>query len=199
MLLQHSHYKILEEKLVCSHGNGRILCTLTTPVCVRHRDIFGTSAGWHRTVTSAPWNPSVEREKKYIFGGGWRMSKNGNTASVFSAASVLNSLAYLWFCSNTVTHRREQRLAPVMGFNRKCGATSETGRGEERGAQKKLRRPLDADKPSSHPWQRSLRLQHNSINIAHPAGELKRDKSLRNVQRQIILARSEWMNTHSGL
>lgn len=89
-----------------------------TPVCVRHWGIFGISAGWHRPVTSPKQNPLVGRKK--IFRG-WRMSKNGNTASVFSAASVLNSLAYLWFCSKTVTQCRERRLALVMGFNRKCG------------------------------------------------------------------------------
>lgn len=55
--------------------------------------------------------------------------------SVFSAASVLNSLAYLRFCSETVTHSRELHLALVMGFKRKCGVTSETGLGRRAGGE----------------------------------------------------------------
>lgn len=108
-------------------GKGGISCTLT--VCVRLWGISWTRAGWHRTVTSP--NKSQCGEQKTFYG--WRLSKNGNTASVFSAASVLNSLAYLWFCSENVTQCREQRLALVMGFNRKCGVTSETRAGRRAG------------------------------------------------------------------
>lgn len=130
-----------------------------TPVCVIHSGIFGTSADWH-TQWHHPKHPNVGRGKKNrkTFWG-WRMSKNGNTARVFSAASVLNSLAYLWFSSKTVTHCREGRLALVMGFNRKCGVTSEIGgrdggagrEGGGNGAQTQLRLPLDADKPLLSP------------------------------------------------
>lgn len=112
------------------------------------------------TVTSPQTSQCGKGEKKNrkTFWG-WRMSKNGNTARVFSAASVLNSLAYLWFSSKTVTHCREGRLALVMGFNRKCGVTSERGgrdggagrEGGGNGAQTQLRLPLDADKPLLSP------------------------------------------------
>lgn len=130
-----------------------------TPVCVIHSGIFGTSADWH-TQWHHPKHPNVGRGKKNrkTFWG-WRMSKNGNTARVFSAASVLNSLAYLWFSSKTVTHCGEGRLALVIGFNRKCGVTSERGgrdggagrEGGGNGAQTQLRLPLDADKPLLSP------------------------------------------------
>lgn len=111
------------------------------------------------TVTSPQTSQCGKGEKNRKTFWGWRMSKNGNTARVFSAASVLNSLAYLWFSSKTVTHCREGRLALVMGFNRKCGVTSERGgrdggagrEGGGNGAQTQLRLPLDADKPLLSP------------------------------------------------
>lgn len=84
---------------------------------------------WLTSYSDTIKNPMWEEERFY----GWMLRKNGNTVSVFSAASVLNSLAYLRFCSETVTHSRELHLALVMGFNRKCGVTSEMGMGRRAG------------------------------------------------------------------
>lgn len=119
---------------------------------------------------------------------GWRMSKNGNTASVFSAASVLNSLAYLWFRSKTVTQCRERRLALVMGFNRKCGVTSETGRdgglagGGSGGVEHK--RSCDGRWMQINPFsalteEPKTPTQQNKYRS--PGGRAQRDKSLWNV------------------
>lgn len=57
-------------------------------------------------VTSTPKNPDEEREGKgrgreernKHSTEGWRMCKKWNTANVFSAVSVLSSLAYLCLC-----------------------------------------------------------------------------------------------------
>ena len=95
-----------------------------TPVCIRGWGIFWIECRMTSHGDITKHSQSGEEKKKR----GWRMSKNGNTESVFSAASVLNSLAYLWFCSKTVTQCREWRLDLVIGFNRKCGVTSERGR-----------------------------------------------------------------------
>lgn len=112
------------------------------------------------------------------------MSKNGNTASVFSAASVLNSLAYLRFCSKTVTQCRERRLALVMGFNRKCGVTSKTGwggglAGGSRGVEHK--RSCDGRWMQINPFsalteEPKTPTQQNKYRS--PGGRAQRDKSL---------------------
>lgn len=133
------------------------------------------------------------KEEDDAMSGCWMRT---GTASVFSAASILNSLAYLRLCWETVKACRGRRLALVMRFDRKCGVTTKTGTGRradgrlggER-AQKELGWPLDADKPPLiSDLAASSRLQYNRINMAHPSG----------VQRQIKLARSEWMSAPSG-
>ena len=129
-MLQSSHYTTLEKKKrVRSQRKKESIVCSDTPVCVRCWGIFGTGAGTtsHSDITGKKKNPPMWAREGNIFLG-WRMSKSGNTASVFSAASVRNSLAYLWCCCKTVTRSGERRLALVMGFNRKGGVTGETGR-----------------------------------------------------------------------
>lgn len=181
-MLQSSHYTTLEKTGVFTWERESIVCS-DTPVCVRRWGIFGPGA-WttsHSDITRK--NPPMWAREGNIFLG-WRMSKSGNTASVFSAASVRNSLAYLWCCCKTVTQSGERRLALVMGFNRKCGVTSETGRdgGLAGGVEHKRScgsrwmqiNPFSGltEEPKTPPQQNKYR---------SPGGRAQRDKSLRNV------------------
>lgn len=153
MLLLQSHYSLGTSVGAQQYGVFWHACLRNT---LGH---FWNKCRLTYTVTSPQTSQCGKGEKNRKTFWGWRMSKNGNTARVFSAASVLNSLAYLWFSSKTVTHCREGRLALVMGFNRKCGVTSERGgrdggagrEGGGNGAQTQLRLPLDADKPLLSP------------------------------------------------
>ena len=193
LLLKEKHAAVIslhnlgKKKRVRSQRKKESIVCSDTPVCVRCWGIFGTGAGTtsHSDITGKKKNPPMWAREGNIFLG-WRMSKSGNTASVFSAASVRNSLAYLWCCCKTVTRSGERHLALVMGFNRKCGVTSETGRdgGLEGGGGAEHKRscggrwmqinPFSAltEEPKTPPQQNKNR---------SPGGRAQRDKSLRNV------------------
>lgn len=86
----------------------------------------------------------------------------------------------------------EELVSGMWGKELKGGGVRRMGGGGEKGgAQKALRQPLDADKPLLSPAGKSLRPPTQQNKNRSPGGRALRDKSVGNVWRQIILARSE--------
>lgn len=95
-------------------GKSGISCCLNAFFSDSMKQIPNKS-GWHCALTSSQKTSLQTGERETVF---WLAEggKTGTRRVYFGAASVLNSLAYLWSGSETVARRGKVALAMLMGF-----------------------------------------------------------------------------------